>query len=141
MQDYAAMNHVYTEMIPDPKPARTCVAVADLPFGTDVSTRDYKRPRDAPANQNTGRNRVHSTSVSRLDAPCLQFCAIQEDENDILLILGAEMKMRWLGGPRSFDHPQVLSHLSLLLTSDHNAMRFCGKAHKLCISFLKGSCR
>lgn len=38
MQDYAAMNKVYTEMIPDPKPARTCVAVADLPFGTDVST-------------------------------------------------------------------------------------------------------
>lgn len=37
MQDYAAMNHAYTEMIPDPKPARTCVAVADLPMGTDVS--------------------------------------------------------------------------------------------------------
>ncbi|KAK5942274.1 hypothetical protein PMZ80_004837 [Knufia obscura] len=36
MQDYAAMNHAYTEMIPDPKPARTCVAVADLPMGTDV---------------------------------------------------------------------------------------------------------
>ena len=37
MQDYAAMNKVYTEMVPDPKPARTCVAVAELPFGTDVS--------------------------------------------------------------------------------------------------------
>lgn len=36
MQDYAAMNKTYIEMIPDPKPARTCVAVADLPFGTDV---------------------------------------------------------------------------------------------------------
>ncbi|KAK5326178.1 hypothetical protein LTR70_002178 [Exophiala xenobiotica] len=36
MHDYAAMNHTYAEMIPDPKPARTCVAVADLPFGTDV---------------------------------------------------------------------------------------------------------
>ena len=31
------MNKVYTEMIPDPKPARTCVAVAELPMGTDVS--------------------------------------------------------------------------------------------------------
>lgn len=38
MQDYAAMNKVYTDMIPDPKPARTCVAVAELPFGTDVCT-------------------------------------------------------------------------------------------------------
>ena len=36
MQDYAAMNNVYLEMIPDPKPARTCVAVAELPMGTDV---------------------------------------------------------------------------------------------------------
>ncbi|KAK5075579.1 hypothetical protein LTS08_001354 [Lithohypha guttulata] len=36
MQDYAAMNKVYTEMIPDPKPARTCVAVAELPMKTDV---------------------------------------------------------------------------------------------------------
>ena len=24
------------ELIPDPKPARTCVAVKELPFGTDV---------------------------------------------------------------------------------------------------------
>lgn len=38
MTDYAAMNKVYTEMIPDPKPARTCVAVAQLPMGTDVRT-------------------------------------------------------------------------------------------------------
>ena len=37
MQDYAAMNKVYLELIPEPRPARTCVAVADLPFGTDVS--------------------------------------------------------------------------------------------------------
>lgn len=36
MDDYAAMNKVYTEIIPDPKPARTCVAVAQLPMGTDV---------------------------------------------------------------------------------------------------------
>lgn len=41
MQDYAAMNNVYTEMIPDPKPARTCVAVAALPFGTDVCVTTY----------------------------------------------------------------------------------------------------
>lgn len=36
MQDYAAMNKTYLELIPDPKPARTCVAVAELPMGTDV---------------------------------------------------------------------------------------------------------
>lgn len=38
MSDYAAMNAVWEEMIPNPKPARTCVAVKELPFLTDVST-------------------------------------------------------------------------------------------------------
>jgi hypothetical protein len=56
MEDYAAMNKacalkpVYgsptfqsadpetvLEIIPEPRPARTCVAVAELPFKTDVS--------------------------------------------------------------------------------------------------------
>jgi len=54
MHDYAAMNNTYAEMIPDPKPARTCVAVADLPFGTDVSASNHKSLQDAPANQNLG---------------------------------------------------------------------------------------
>lgn len=46
MENYAAMNKIYGEMIPDPKPARTCVAVADLPFGTDVSVRWQHSPCD-----------------------------------------------------------------------------------------------
>jgi 2-iminobutanoate/2-iminopropanoate deaminase len=37
MDNYAAHNKVWCELIPDPKPARTCVAVAGLPMGTDVS--------------------------------------------------------------------------------------------------------
>jgi 2-iminobutanoate/2-iminopropanoate deaminase len=37
MQNFAAMNKVWVEMVQDPKPARTCVAVRELPFGTDVS--------------------------------------------------------------------------------------------------------
>ncbi|KIV96638.1 hypothetical protein PV10_00476 [Exophiala mesophila] len=36
MENYAAVNKAYLELIPDPKPARTCVAVKELPFGTDV---------------------------------------------------------------------------------------------------------
>lgn len=30
------MNAAYTKLIPDPKPARTCVAVAKLPMGSDI---------------------------------------------------------------------------------------------------------
>jgi 2-iminobutanoate/2-iminopropanoate deaminase len=37
MENYAAHNKVWLEMVPDPKPARTCVAVKELPMGTDVS--------------------------------------------------------------------------------------------------------
>ncbi|KIV82588.1 hypothetical protein PV11_04688 [Exophiala sideris] len=36
MADYAAMNNVFLATIPDPKPARTCVCVKELPGKTDV---------------------------------------------------------------------------------------------------------
>lgn len=37
MEDFAAMNKVYAEVFSkDPKPCRTCVAVHQLPLGTDV---------------------------------------------------------------------------------------------------------
>ncbi|KAG4035085.1 hypothetical protein MFRU_002g04320 [Monilinia fructicola] len=37
MDDFAAMNNVYAEFFhKDPKPVRTCVAVHELPLGTDV---------------------------------------------------------------------------------------------------------
>ena len=38
MADYAAHNKVWCEIINDPKPARTCVCVKELPFKTDVSS-------------------------------------------------------------------------------------------------------
>lgn len=38
MADYAAHNTVWCEIIEDPKPARSCVCVKELPFKTDVST-------------------------------------------------------------------------------------------------------
>ena len=36
--DFGPMNEAYLEFFPDPKtrPARTCVQVAALPFGTDI---------------------------------------------------------------------------------------------------------
>ncbi|KAK0115579.1 hypothetical protein ONS95_000146 [Cadophora gregata] len=37
MKDFAAMNEVYAKVFSkDPKPVRTCVAVHQLPLGTDV---------------------------------------------------------------------------------------------------------
>ena len=36
MNDFAAMNRVYDTYFAEPKPSRTCVAVAQLPMGTDV---------------------------------------------------------------------------------------------------------
>ena len=37
MENFAAMNSVYAEVFhKDPKPVRTCVAVHQLPVGTDV---------------------------------------------------------------------------------------------------------
>ncbi|EGO55687.1 hypothetical protein NEUTE1DRAFT_67548 [Neurospora tetrasperma FGSC 2508] len=37
MDNFAAMNEAYDEFITaEPKPCRTCVAVAQLPFGSDV---------------------------------------------------------------------------------------------------------
>jgi enamine deaminase RidA (YjgF/YER057c/UK114 family) len=33
------------EMVPDPKPCRTCVCVKELPFKTDVSTSATKRSK------------------------------------------------------------------------------------------------
>ncbi|KAL1407537.1 hypothetical protein Q8F55_006970 [Vanrija albida] len=36
-RDFDAVNEVYKELMPEPKPARTCVGVAELPAGgTDV---------------------------------------------------------------------------------------------------------
>lgn len=36
-RDFNAVNDVWKEMMPNPKPARTCVGVAELPAGgTDV---------------------------------------------------------------------------------------------------------
>ncbi|KAL2313385.1 Protein mmf1, mitochondrial [Schizosaccharomyces pombe] len=34
MDDFAAVNKVYTEVLPDPKPARSCVAVKTVPLST-----------------------------------------------------------------------------------------------------------
>jgi 2-iminobutanoate/2-iminopropanoate deaminase len=37
MENFAAMNEVYAKVFSkDPKPVRTCVAVFQLPLGTDV---------------------------------------------------------------------------------------------------------
>lgn len=36
MTNFAAMNKVYETFFEDPKPARTCVAVKELPMRTDV---------------------------------------------------------------------------------------------------------
>ncbi len=36
MDDYAAFNEVYRRYFPQDQPARTCIAVADLPFGIKV---------------------------------------------------------------------------------------------------------
>lgn len=37
MDDWEEMSVAYAEILPAPRPARTVVAVAALPFGTDVS--------------------------------------------------------------------------------------------------------
>lgn len=37
MEDFAAMNKIYSDVFSkEPKPVRTCVAVHQLPLGTDV---------------------------------------------------------------------------------------------------------
>ncbi|CAN6618562.1 protein Mmf1p, mitochondrial [Trichomonascus vanleenenianus] len=36
MANFAAVNEIYGQYFPDPKPVRTCVAVHQLPLGTDV---------------------------------------------------------------------------------------------------------
>jgi len=36
MDDFAAMNEVYEELLPTPKPARTCIQAAKLPNDVDV---------------------------------------------------------------------------------------------------------
>ncbi|KAI0348588.1 Endoribonuclease L-PSP [Trametopsis cervina] len=36
MDDFAAMNERYNELVPNPKPARTCIQAAKLPFDVDV---------------------------------------------------------------------------------------------------------
>ena len=36
MDNFAAMNEGYIKVIPKPYPCRTCVAVKELPMGTDV---------------------------------------------------------------------------------------------------------
>jgi len=36
MDDFAALNQVYEQLVPTPKPARTCIQAAKLPFDVDV---------------------------------------------------------------------------------------------------------
>lgn len=36
MGDFAAMNEVYIKLLPDPKPARTCIQAGGLPHDVDV---------------------------------------------------------------------------------------------------------
>ena len=42
MANFAAMNKVYAELLPDPKPARSCVAVKTLPKNGILSTSSVK---------------------------------------------------------------------------------------------------
>lgn len=36
MDDFAAMNEVYSQLLPTPKPARSCIQAAKLPMDVDV---------------------------------------------------------------------------------------------------------
>jgi len=36
MNDFTVMNEAYKFLLPDPKPARTCIAVKSLPLNTDI---------------------------------------------------------------------------------------------------------
>ncbi|KAG1749956.1 Endoribonuclease L-PSP [Suillus paluster] len=36
MDDYAAMNEEYIKLLPDPKPARTCIQAGKLPYDIDI---------------------------------------------------------------------------------------------------------
>uniref|UniRef100_A0A1Y1KXU5 Uncharacterized protein n=1 Tax=Photinus pyralis TaxID=7054 RepID=A0A1Y1KXU5_PHOPY len=36
MDDYDIMNEAYMNVMPEPRPPRTCVAVKEIPFGTDI---------------------------------------------------------------------------------------------------------
>lgn len=36
MGDYAAVNEEYIKLLPDPKPARTCIQAGGLPFDVDI---------------------------------------------------------------------------------------------------------
>ncbi|KAG8690123.1 hypothetical protein FRC08_010651 [Ceratobasidium sp. 394] len=36
MDDFATMNEIYSKLLPDPKPARTCIQAAKLPFDVDI---------------------------------------------------------------------------------------------------------
>ncbi|KAI0815014.1 Endoribonuclease L-PSP [Irpex lacteus] len=36
LDDFAAVNEVYTELLPDPKPSRTCIGAARLPLDVNV---------------------------------------------------------------------------------------------------------
>ncbi|KAI0094850.1 Endoribonuclease L-PSP [Irpex rosettiformis] len=36
LDDFSAVNEVYTELIPDPKPARTCIGAARLPLDVNI---------------------------------------------------------------------------------------------------------
>lgn len=36
MDDYVAMNEEYIKLLPDPKPARTCIQAGKLPFDVDI---------------------------------------------------------------------------------------------------------
>ncbi|HPU40133.1 MAG TPA: RidA family protein [Microthrixaceae bacterium] len=47
MDDYAAMNEIYTGYFAEPRPARTCVAVAGLPLGALVEIEAWAYTGDA----------------------------------------------------------------------------------------------
>ncbi|KAG0708016.1 Endoribonuclease L-PSP [Suillus ampliporus] len=36
MNDYTAMNEEYIKLLPDPKPARTCIQAGGLPYDIDI---------------------------------------------------------------------------------------------------------
>ncbi|KAK2762195.1 hypothetical protein FQN54_001204 [Arachnomyces sp. PD_36] len=63
MEDFAAMNKVYaTFFSQEPKPARTCVAVKELPFKTDVEI-------ECTAHIDTGANTIEGFKIEEMGVP------------------------------------------------------------------------
>jgi enamine deaminase RidA (YjgF/YER057c/UK114 family) len=48
MQDYDDMNRAYLRVMPDVLPARTCIAVSELPFGARVELDVIAQDRSYP---------------------------------------------------------------------------------------------